>query len=82
MATKNEIDRWQSMINSIDIDLGKLQQALNLLNQVWITKPDSQDGLIAAIKHIGSEIALLQRKRVEAEYFKNKRSFETQVSDE
>lgn len=68
--------KWQKMITDIDSDLEKLQAALRLLNQVWITKPETQDGLREAIKHIGGEIALMQRKRAEVEYYKNKQNFD------
>jgi hypothetical protein len=69
----SDYSRWREMIDSIDADIEQLQSALAILNQVWIgKKPDAEGGLFKAIEAIGGEIALLQRKRVEAEYFMKK----------
>lgn len=57
--------QYEDMKLSIESDLECAEQALKLVNQIWVT---NQDGfVIGAVKEIGSIIALLKRKLVEVE---------------
>lgn len=66
-----KVARWESMIRRIDADVEKLQSALGILNHVWVGNPDPDNAIIQSIKLIGGEIALLQRKRIEAEWYRD-----------
>lgn len=57
--------RFQVMLNEVHNNVCKLNDALQILNQVWSGRFKTPDGLTEAIKHIGAEKALLERKEAE-----------------